>query len=124
MVGREDVTWKPPYFIQHTTVMGGLLPYNNIEVMALFYYTQLAINYYRDRESPNAIIYEHDKHAAVNYHQLFGNICKMYDVKPERVIKYWNIIDKQFIHMGMNLDELLPNDEKHRHNRPLIITAN
>ena len=72
-----------------------------------------------EREKEN-IVYEGDEDKKTNLHQLFLSVARIYDVKPEDMIKFWPNVDMQAMSMHM---PKMPDTDATRFNKPIEITT-
>ncbi len=115
------VHYKPPYFIERTTMNGGCLPFGDMAAMGIWYYFLLAAHLYATRMSKGAILYEHDKHGEADFKKLFMTIAELYSVNPQEMARRWELVEKECNRIGWDLNEMLPNKSEYRQHAATII---
>lgn len=88
---------------------------------ALFYYYICAMKTYETNIANDPLVYEGHADPTQNFHQLFTSIATMYNVSPDQMANYWDLVDAQCDLMEF---PRIPDEERYRHNRAIKISIN
>lgn len=104
---RKGFHLEIPLFPNYIIPNGGLT--NERESHALFYYYILAMQMY-DKEK-NQVVFEGDADYVGQYRQVFLNVARLYNVRPENMVNAWASVDTTCY---MHKMPMLPQEQKYR----------
>ena len=105
-----QIIYEPVNFLAYTEPFGHLPQFTyHPGAHACFMYAMRATALYEKRGvHENIVIYEHEQwpdETSAPYIKQMKAICEQYNIKPETMHRYWDVVERQFIVLDINLPE-------------------